>query len=250
MFARSLVVALALATASTALAGVECVTRFDLEASPGDALQFSLSLPLAGTFIGNYDAVTNPTGTRTRLGPFGGSGNNPISFSSTVKPTLDLAFPLGTPVFSFCVQDDGQGNATVTCVEFDMIRGTPSPITIDLTITFPSFNTQQPTAIFFGVTNLTLPLPAGEISQAMAVQTKPATGTLVPTKGGTLLLTALVPVELSFQASVLGQVIEVPPTAVVLPIVAELLPSLTGDYFAVVALEIPRPKPRFHLRGS
>ena len=45
-----------------------------------------IALPLAGTWIGNYDAVTNPTGTQTRPGLFGGSGNVAIPFSSVVRP--------------------------------------------------------------------------------------------------------------------------------------------------------------------
>lgn len=239
MSRHSFVACLALAAVTPALAGAECVTQFDLTASRGDALSFSLALPLAGTFIGNYDAVNNPSGTRTRLGLFGGSGNNPISYSASVKPGIELELPTSVPTFIFCLQDEGDGTATVSCVVFDLLGGAPSPIDIDLTITYPNFNTQQPTAVFPGVSDFTLSLPAGEISLAQAVQTAPVIGTLVPTKDGSFILTALVPADLSFQATVLGQLVDVPPTPITLPIVAELVPSLLGDSFALLSIEIP-----------
>jgi len=250
MFVRIVPAVLATAATSLSFAGAECVTRFDLFATRGDAMSFALAMPLAGTFIGDYDATTNPGGTRTIPGLFGGSGNHAIPFTSVIKPAANIAFPLKTPVFSFCMVDEGGGNATVTCVELDMIRGTPAPITINLTITYPNFHTVAPTAIFPGVSNLTLPLPAGSITQASAVQTAPASGTLLPGKGGTLILTALVPMELTFEATVLDQPIVLPPTALDLPLIAELQPSLTGDYFAVVALEIPTTEVVLPLAGQ
>jgi len=210
-----------------------------LYASPGDALSFSLALPLAGTFIGDFDAASNPTGTQTRPNLFGGSGNNPIAYSSTAKPTVNLAFPLATPVFTICLQDDGDGGAIVTCVDLDMVRGTPSPISLNLTLTYPNFHTVQPTAIYPGISNITLPLPAGEIIEARAVQSEPAQGVIVPGKGGSLIVTAAVPAELSFEASLFSTPIVVPPTPIVLPLVIELVPSLNGTYTAFVSLEVP-----------
>ncbi|MBX3354225.1 MAG: hypothetical protein KF724_00830 [Phycisphaeraceae bacterium] len=237
--ALSLALLTSVAFSSGAIAGVECTTRFELFASPGDSLNFSLALPLAGTFIGDWDPVDNPGGTRTRPGLFGGSGNNPIAYTSTVKPELNLNLPTAVPVFTFCVKDLGGGVAEVTCTEFDLVRGSPAPLTINLTISYPNFNTVQPTAVFPGVSNVTLPIPAGSITEALVVQTKPAQGALVPGVGESLILTAVVPAELSFVASLLGQPIEVPPSPIALPIVAELFPTLTGDYIAVVAIEIP-----------
>ena len=98
-----------------ASAAAQCGTRFDMLASPGDAMSMAIAMPLAGTFIGNYDATTNPGGTRTIPGLFGGSGNNPITYSATLKPTISLPFPQGVAVFTFCVDSLVPGPVTVTC---------------------------------------------------------------------------------------------------------------------------------------
>lgn len=56
-----------------------------------------ISLPLVGSWIGDFDAATNPTGTQTRPGIFGGTGNVAIPFSAVVNPAVvaDGAVPTG-----------------------------------------------------------------------------------------------------------------------------------------------------------
>ena len=56
---------------------------------------FDLDMP--GTVIGDFDAATNPTGTRTLPGIFGGSGNQPINMDITLETALAFqGQPLGT----------------------------------------------------------------------------------------------------------------------------------------------------------
>jgi len=233
------IVVVVASTVLSSAASAQCVTHFELMASPNDALSMSMSLPLAGTFKGNHDAVNNPTGTQTRPGICCSSGNNPIAYTATIKPNTTIEFPQKQPVFVFCMQEDGMGGAIVDCGALDLIHGDPAPLTISLTITWPTFHTISPNSVFFGVTNLTLPLPAGEITAVNAVQTAPAAGVITPGEGGALILTAALPVDLVFEATVLDQVIVGDPTPVVLPMVAELQPSLQGGYTAVVSLDIP-----------
>jgi len=237
---RSVVIVPIALGAVIAAAHGQCITQFELVASPSDSISMSLALPLAGTFIGNYNAATNPSGTQTRPGLFGGSGNNPIAYSSIVKPQVVLGLPQGEPVFTLCVgDDDGFGNVEVTCGSLDLIGGSPAPLTINITISYANFNTVNPGAVYPGVSGVTIPLPAGSISAASAVQTVPAIGTLVPGKGGSLILTAVLPMDLTFQATILGQAIEGAPTPILLPIVAELHPTLKGDFVAQVSIEVP-----------
>ena len=60
--------------------------RFATDAASGTLnSDLDLSAPIPGTVIGDYDAVTNPDGTQTRPGVFGGSGNNPIDFDITLQ---------------------------------------------------------------------------------------------------------------------------------------------------------------------
>ena len=59
----------------------------DFVVDPGTAasnLSLAIDLPFEGTLIGDYDAKANPTGTLTRPGLFGGSGNNSIGYSATL----------------------------------------------------------------------------------------------------------------------------------------------------------------------
>ncbi|MEI7878792.1 MAG: hypothetical protein WCI96_12820, partial [Planctomycetota bacterium] len=59
-----------------------------------------LAAPFAGTFIGNYDATTTPTGTKTLPGFFGGSVNTAISYSASFVLAGDISsHPTGTLVF-------------------------------------------------------------------------------------------------------------------------------------------------------
>ena len=47
-----------------------------------------ISLPIVGSWIGDFDAATNPAGTQTRPGVLGGSGNVAIPFSAIVNPAV------------------------------------------------------------------------------------------------------------------------------------------------------------------
>ncbi|NCF39006.1 MAG: hypothetical protein GWP75_02690, partial [Planctomycetia bacterium] len=48
-----------------------------------------VSVPFDGVLIGDYDAKTNPGGTQTRPGLFGGNGNLPVDYSAV--------FGIGSP---------------------------------------------------------------------------------------------------------------------------------------------------------
>jgi hypothetical protein len=52
------------------------------------AATFELRLP--GTLIGDHDVATNPAGTRTLPGLFGGSGNQPVNVQLDLIGALDV----------------------------------------------------------------------------------------------------------------------------------------------------------------
>src|SRR5688572_17424684 len=58
----------------------------------------SLDQLLPGTVIGDYDALSNPRGTRTLPGLFGGSGNQPVPMDITFQAALAAQ---GAPTGSF-----------------------------------------------------------------------------------------------------------------------------------------------------
>jgi hypothetical protein len=164
----------------------------------------AIQLPLAGTWIGDYDAITNPTGTQTRPGLFGGSGNVAIPFSSVVKPTAQItdATPLGGYGLSL---DTATGAVEVTGFTADLLGGQPGSTATDIALTFSSFRTFAPNSTFFGVSNLNVPLESGALDVATANQTGSAVGAATPNKDGSWSFAVSVPVDVAVAGAAIGQ---------------------------------------------
>lgn len=192
-----------LSLASCAAAAAE---RYQCEVQPQSTYTQNtlVQLPLAGTWIGNYDAVTNPSGTRTRLGLFGGSGNVPIPFSSTLKPTVSItdAHPGGAFEFSF---DSATGAVAVAGMQLDFLDGQTGTLATSMVLTYSAFNTQQPTSVFPALTNAQVPLDSGTLTEAGAAQTGAALGTAVASGSGSWTFTVGVPVDVTVSGTSLGQ---------------------------------------------
>lgn len=163
-----------------------------------------ISLPLVGSWIGDFDAATNPTGTQTRPGLFGGSGNVAIPFSSVVNPAVvaDGAIPTGGFGLRY---DDVTGVMTVEGFSLDLFGKDAADLVTNLTLTYSSFRTFSPNSLYIGVNGLTIPLPVGELSKIVAAQTGPAGGIAVPQGDGTSTFSIVVPCEFTLQASAVGQ---------------------------------------------
>lgn len=173
-----------------------------------------LNLPLAGTLIGNYDATTNPGGTQTRPGFFGGSGNNPITFSSTIVG--DAGFST-SPTGTFTVEIMPMGGM-ISGLEFDLTGGVAQEFGITLNINYQTFRTIAPNSTFIGGFTIPIPIAGGEISSLIATQTGPAPMVLgTPDAEGTPFM-ALVPVEIVLDAQFSGAPIGGAPQAAVLPL--------------------------------
>jgi hypothetical protein len=164
----------------------------------------SLSIPLAGTWIGNYNAKTNPTGTRTIPGLFGGSGNNAIPYTSTVIANIAISdsHPSGSFEMGF---DAATGSVEVSKLFLDALSGTEGSIDTSLVLTYSSFHTVAPSAIYPGVSNLTLPIDSGVLSRADAVQTGISIGSALPAGVGVWTFALAVPVDYMIEGTALGQ---------------------------------------------
>jgi hypothetical protein len=162
-----------------------------------------LSLPLAGTWIGNYDAVNNPTGTKTIPGLFGGSGNNPIPFSGTLKPRLTItdAHPAGT--FGLSI-DPSAGTAAISGLSIDILNGQPGTIANTIVLSFSTFRTQQPSSTFFGISNVSIPVSNDAITAATLAQSADAVGTAIADGLGGWTVAVLVPVDITVSGTALG----------------------------------------------
>lgn len=166
--------------------------------------QTNIQIPLAGTWIGNYVAVTNETGTRTLPGFFGGSGNTAIPFSSTVKPTVSITntHPTGTFQFGF---NPVTGVVNVSNLLVDTLAGQAGTISTSMLLTYSTFRTVQPTSTFIGLTNVDVPVDSGSLTAATAAQSAAAIGIATPNTDGTWAFAVTVPVTISVAGTALAQ---------------------------------------------
>jgi hypothetical protein len=224
-----LVLSAAALSSSSALA----LQTYLVNVSPtsGFATDLAIALPLDGTLIGNYDAVTNPGGTRTLPGLFGGSGNNPIPFTSTLQAESVIAsVPGGTMVIT--IDDDGLG-IEVENLSLDLLGEKPGPIDVTLNILYSTFRTVNPSSLYPGGVTIPVPLGSGEVTTISALQTGPAVGLLVPLAKNTYQFNVAVPVDILFTANLQGQEIGGTPTPALLPFVGTLT---LGD--GTIALDV------------
>ncbi|USN98097.1 MAG: hypothetical protein H6810_07860 [Phycisphaeraceae bacterium] len=195
----------------------------------------SLTIATDGSLIGDYDADTNPTGTQTRAGLFGGSGNNPIPVSIDV--VSDTTFDLG-PSGSFTLDaDTGSLTFTVDAFSADMLNGQTVASTIGATFLYDTFHTVDPGMLYPGGIPLPIDLGAAEFTTYTIEQTGPMDppGVLIDNGDGTYTLAGQIPVATTIVGSVFGNPVEPGPTETVLPIAGTLTPMPGG---ATVTIEV------------
>jgi hypothetical protein len=162
-----------------------------------------IAAPFAGTFKGNYDATTTPTGTQTRLGYFGGSGNQLVNYTASFALNGDInSHPTGTLVADL---DEEALQVRISNLNFDLLGATAATLPATVNINYQTFHTVSPNGIFPG--GVTIPVPVGNanVTKLRAVQSgKPTIGVLVPRKTGGYTFTAAVPVDLILSADALG----------------------------------------------
>ena len=189
--------------------------------SESSALNSSISVnaPTVGTLIGNYDAATNPTGTRTKPGFFGAFGD-----TENVPDPLELGLVIGgenttNPEGVFVLELDPEaGTAVLSGLDLDLLGDATPAISITANMRWDTFRTRNPTCTVFG--GITIPVPLGQatISQFSLVQAPgEASGTLVPAGESSYLVTVPVTVDATIAAALLDQ--ELPPTPQSVPLV-------------------------------
>ena len=185
--------------------GVATADSFNFTILPTSTANQSVtvSYPLAGTFIGSYDATTNPTGTLTLPGYFGGSGNQPIAYTSIVR-TIEKNNSI--PAGNFAINVLNDTSFEISNLAMDLVNGTPGTLKTESVLTYSSFHTVAPTSIYPSVGAVTIPVATGDVSSATAVQTAPATGSLSrSTNSSPFTLLVVVPVEITSSGTLAGQ---------------------------------------------
>ncbi|MEZ6243366.1 MAG: GC-type dockerin domain-anchored protein [Phycisphaerales bacterium] len=153
-----------------------------------------------GTLIGDYDATTNPDGTQTRPGLFGGSGNNaiPVSIDFDYTAIVDTA-PSGA--FSLSVDTDAL-TFTIDALALDLLSADTADAALDATLLWDLFHTVNPTAVFLGGIPITIPLSTSQITTLGVAQSAPmdAPGVLVEADPGVYTLAGVVPATITLAA--------------------------------------------------
>ncbi len=179
--------------------------RFACVVSPTSRITQStrLDLPLSGTWIGDYDAATNPGGTRTIPGLFGGSGNNAIPYSMVIRP--EIAIDQAVPTGGFTVSiDTATGAVSISGLSIDLLGAGEGAVATSILLTYSTFRTVSPNSTFIGISNLEIPLDAGTLDEADAIQAGPATGTATQGRDGSWSFSLAVPVDISVSGSAAG----------------------------------------------
>ncbi len=159
-----------------------------------------VNLPLSGTFIGNYDAATNPGGTQTRPGLSGGSGNNPISYTSTI--VADAGFS-ASPTGSFTMAITPFAG-TITGLAMDLTGGAAQELGVTFNINYQTFRTINPSSAYLGGFTIPIPIMGGVITAATVTQTSTAMVMFgSPDMEGTPFM-SVVPVDIALEGEVMG----------------------------------------------
>ncbi len=160
-------------------------------------LNIEIQLPFTGTFKGDYVAKTNPTGTKTIPGLWGGSGNNPINYSATLNGELVIDT---NPTGSFVLHSIAGLGGYITDYTSDLLGGNAGDIDVGVVFQYSTFHTQNPTAIYPGGFSLPIPLGGGGISQMTVTQNGLAPIVMTSLGGGVRNFTAAIPVTLTITA--------------------------------------------------
>lgn len=202
------------AAVSVFLSGMALGASFDFvisSAASSMTTTSSIEAPIPGSLIGDFDAATNPTGTQTRPGLFGGSGNVAIPLTMTLDGS---GASTTNPAGGFrLTADAGVGIVSVEQFAADFLNGAAPSFEVDLLLLYSSFRTFSPNSVFPGGIPIPFPLGSATVSTLTSAQSGPAVGTITPVDGapGSYTLSVVIPVDVTLVADANGQPVAPPP---------------------------------------
>jgi hypothetical protein len=209
---QSIMAALVCASTSCALADDSAIYQFNfVPAQSGLNATANNALGASGTLIGNYNADTNPTGTRTKpglFGTFGATENLPVNVN-TLGVSLSGAINTDT-TGSFSLTIDTTANTiSMSGYSANFLGNGAASLPVNLNLSTETFRTRNPTFLYPAIP-LSIPFGSATISTFNVTQVGAGLGTLTPTGPGTFsfIVTPLVNLELA--VSVLGNDFSVP----------------------------------------
>ncbi|MBI5865494.1 MAG: PEP-CTERM sorting domain-containing protein, partial [Planctomycetes bacterium] len=210
--------------------------QIDRNAS-GLSANVALSAATTGTLIGNWNADTNPTGTRTKpglFGPFGADENLPVNVSLT--PGISGA-PNSATAGTFEMRfDTDTGIALLRGLNANLLDSGPQALDVELTLLTESFRTRNPFFIYPGGIPITVPLGQVSLGSLTVQQTAgdaPGVLTLIDANRYSFVVAPVVTIAGSVE--VMGQAYDFPATPIPLPLVGEV--EFTGDHALLTAVQ-------------
>jgi hypothetical protein len=191
--------------------------------------------------IGNWDAVTNPAGTRTIPGLTGGniSANTPVAITAGgISASGSSGSTPLLPTGSFQISlDPGANRAEISGLAVELLpAGSSVSIAGNISITFGTFRTRQPTCTVPGGFPISVP-------QSLVLTGLPATqdglgvGTLTTTGPNQYSFSVPMVVEVAPVATINGAPAPLAPTLV--PVVVTGVATITGNGSVTVTGSLP-----------
>ena len=210
VFLRSAALLTAMTVGATGLQAQTYNVTITTGSSSG-TLFANFGLDLEASIIGNYNLGTNPGGTRTLPGLFGGSGNVAVPTDINVDGTFDHA---GSPQGTWTMDLDLNTNTfDLTNFQVDVLGGNVVNGNQDTTLTFGGFRTFNPNSVFGSSSPIVLSGGVNQAENFLIAQSAPTvSSTLTPTGNpDEYSFNVQVPVNTTFDADYLGTVVPVGP---------------------------------------
>ncbi|MEE2907770.1 MAG: hypothetical protein VX527_08050 [Planctomycetota bacterium] len=229
----------------------------DLQIQPSESslsMDMSTSVANTGHLIGNHNSETNPDGTITIPGLWGGSGNQEISIElSSGTAAVGSSAPSG----SLSVEPfESEGLVIIHDLLLDLLNDSTIPVSLSVTMLYESFHTQNPTSVFPGGIPITLPIASVDLESCLIEQMQSVTAPLEEVGDQVYSINAIVPVMVSMEATFEGQPLPLVPIPAAMFLIGELHYTADGAQFDIVldiqeeeVIDIPgdEPLPAFPL---
>lgn len=234
---RTCGVGLCLLTASAAHAGGTSLYDFTINQNlSGLNADINVGVSTAGTLIGNYDEVNNPTGTRTKpglFGPFGPTENLPVETS------LDVAL-VGSPNTrtsgAFRMEFDfNAGLLAMSDYSTNLLASGAESLTAEITLMTETFRTRNPTFLYLGGFPITIPIGQFTLNSLTATQVGVGPGTLTPIDATHFSFSVVPIVSIAGSVDVLGQTFDLPATPIPLLLSGEL--EVAGETALITSVQ-------------
>lgn len=183
----------------------------------------------AGSLIGDWNADTNPTGTRTKPGLFGSFG---ATENLPVDVEVGLAFEdnLNTRTsggFGMVI-DAAVGGLVLSDFDANFLANGNAEIPLNLSLLFDAFRTRNPSSTYPGGIPIDVPIGNATISTLRATQVGAAApGTLTPIGANRFEFTVAPLVSLTATIDFLGNPIDIPGAPLPLLLGGEIV--ITGE---------------------